>query len=34
MMERAVDLYKQSTGQFPALHLVELANMYYFLDEG
>ncbi|MHA1167850.1 MAG: tetratricopeptide repeat protein [Candidatus Hodarchaeales archaeon] len=33
MMERAVKLYEQSTGQLPALHLVELANMYYFLDD-
>ena len=29
MMERAINLYKESTGQWPYLYLTEIGNMYY-----
>ncbi|TET81273.1 MAG: tetratricopeptide repeat protein, partial [Candidatus Heimdallarchaeota archaeon] len=33
MMERAINLYKESTGQWPYLYLTEIGNMYYLLGD-
>ncbi len=33
MMEKAIDLYKESTGKWPYLYLTELGNMYYLLGD-
>ncbi|MHA1692037.1 MAG: tetratricopeptide repeat protein [Candidatus Heimdallarchaeaceae archaeon] len=33
MMEKAINLYKESTGKWPYLYLTELGNMYYLLGD-
>ncbi|MHA1199337.1 MAG: tetratricopeptide repeat protein [Candidatus Heimdallarchaeaceae archaeon] len=33
MMERAITLYKESTGQWPYLYLTEVGNIYYLLGD-
>ncbi|MHA1684908.1 MAG: tetratricopeptide repeat protein [Candidatus Heimdallarchaeaceae archaeon] len=33
MMEKAIQMYKESTGQWPYLYLVEIGNIYYVLDD-
>ncbi len=33
LMERAIDLYKESTGQWPYLYLTEIGNIYYILGD-
>ncbi len=33
MMEKAINLYKESTGKWPYLYLTELGNMYYLIGD-
>ncbi len=33
LMERAINLYKESTGQWPYLYLTEIGNIYYLLGD-
>lgn len=33
MMERAIKLYKDSTGKWPYLYLTEMGNLYYLTDD-